>query len=86
MVGRYQERLSGPLLDRIGTLLDIEVPRVEYDKLSEGRLGEPSAVIQQRVEAARERQRQRFSSARLLSNADMGTAEVRAYCQLDDAG
>jgi magnesium chelatase family protein len=57
-VTKYQKRISGPLLDRID--IHIEVPRVEYDKLSDQRLGEPSAVIQKRVEAAREVQRQRF--------------------------
>ena len=50
---------SGPLLDRID--IHIEVPRVEYEKLSDDRLGEPSAAIQARVEAARQRQRERFS-------------------------
>jgi magnesium chelatase family protein len=57
-VTKYQKRISGPLLDRID--IHIEVPRVEYDKLSDQRLGEPSAVIQKRVEAAREIQRKRF--------------------------
>lgn len=38
----------------------IEVPRVEYDKLSDDRLGEASRVVQARVEAARQRQRERF--------------------------
>jgi magnesium chelatase family protein len=57
-VTKYQKRISGPLLDRID--IHIEVPRVEYDKLSDQRLGEPSAVIQKRVEAAREVQRRRF--------------------------
>jgi magnesium chelatase family protein len=50
---------SGPLLDRID--IHIEVPRVEYEKLSDDRPGEPSAAIQVRVEAARQRQRERFS-------------------------
>ena len=58
IVTKYQKRISGPLLDRID--IHIEVPRVEYDKLSDQRLGEPSAVIQKRVEAARQRQRERF--------------------------
>jgi magnesium chelatase family protein len=58
-VTKYQKRISGPLLDRID--IRIEVPRVEYDKLSDLRLGEPSAVIQKRVEAARQIQRDRFS-------------------------
>jgi magnesium chelatase family protein len=38
------------------------------------------------VEAARERQRQRLAGTALLTNADMGPAEVRVYCPLDDAG
>jgi magnesium chelatase family protein len=32
-VGRYQKRLSGPLLDRID--IHVEVPRVDYEKLSD---------------------------------------------------
>jgi magnesium chelatase family protein len=60
---------------------------VEYEKLSDERLGEPSAAIQARAEAARERQRRRFErSSGLLSNADMGPAEVRGFCRVDDAG
>lgn len=58
MVTRYQKRLSGPLLDRID--IHVEVPRVEYEKLSDNRLGESSARIRERVEQAREMQRQRF--------------------------
>jgi magnesium chelatase family protein len=58
IVTKYQKRISGPLLDRID--IHIEVPRVEYDKLSDQRLGEPSAAIQKRVESAREIQRKRF--------------------------
>ncbi len=58
-VVKYQKRLSGPLLDRID--IHIEVPRVEYEKLSNDRLGETSAAIHERVEAARERQRLRFT-------------------------
>jgi magnesium chelatase family protein len=85
MVSRYQKRISGPLLDRID--IHIEVPRVEYEKLSDERLGEASVAIRARVEAARARQRQRFEGHRgLLANADMGPAEVRDYCQVDDGG
>jgi magnesium chelatase family protein len=84
MVSRYQKRISGPLLDRID--IHIEVPRVDYEKLSDDRLGEPSVAIRKRVEAARARQRARFEGTRLLTNADMGPAEVRDFCRLDDAG
>ncbi len=85
MVTKYQKRISGPLLDRID--IHIEVPRVEYDKLSQDRLGEPSATVQARVEAARQRQRRRFTGQDgIASNADMRPAEVRQHCKLDDAG
>ena len=39
MVTRYQKRISGPPLDRID--IHIEVPRVEYEKLADYRIGEP---------------------------------------------
>jgi magnesium chelatase family protein len=84
MVSRYQKRLSGPLLDRID--IHIEVPRVEYDKLTDDRLGEPSAAIRARVEKARRIQRERFTGTQLSCNADMSPAEVREYCQIDDTG
>jgi len=84
MVSRYQRRISGPLLDRFD--IHIEVPRVDYEKLTDERLGEPSAVVRSRVEAARERQRQRFAGTELSSNADMGPAEVRQFCIVDEGG
>ena len=91
-----QKRISGPLLDRID--IHIEVPRVEYEKLSDVRLGEPSTVIQKRVEAARQRQRERFAllidptpdnghpptQDNMACNADMRPAEVRRFCELDE--
>ncbi|MCS6993264.1 MAG: YifB family Mg chelatase-like AAA ATPase [Anaerolineales bacterium] len=89
-VTKYQKRISGPMLDRID--IHIEVPRVDYEKLSSDRLGEPSAVIRQRVQAAREIQRRRFShlagtqALGIVCNADMRVAEVRQFCQLDEAG
>jgi magnesium chelatase family protein len=81
---RYQKRISGPLLDRID--IHVEVPRVDYEKLSGNRSGEPSAKIRERVERACERQRARFAGTKLRVNADMGPAEVRQYCAIDDAG
>jgi magnesium chelatase family protein len=65
IVTKYHKRISGPLLDRID--IHIEVPRVEYDKLSDQRLGEPSEAIQKRVEAARQIQRERFENLALKS-------------------
>ena len=83
-ITRYRKRISGPLLDRID--IHLEVPRVEYQKLSDDRLGEPSAVIRERVEAARARQRARLAPFGLQANAEMGPAEIRRFCALDEEG
>jgi magnesium chelatase family protein len=90
VVTKYQKRISGPLLDRID--IHIEVPRVDYQKLSSDRLGESSESIRQRVEAARQVQRERFTelgrdsgkSNPVACNADMRIAEVRKFCKLDE--
>lgn len=85
-VTRYQKRISGPLLDRID--IHIEVPRVDYNKLTDDRLGESSEVVRARVEAARERQRARFEAraVNIACNADTRPADVRKYCKVDEAG
>ena len=93
VVSKYQKRISGPLLDRID--IHVEVPRVEYEKLSESRLGESSATVRARVEVARQRQRERFDNGKgghpyqpsaPTCNADMRPAEVRKFCVLDESG
>ena len=89
LITKYQKRISGPLLDRID--IHLEVPRVDFEKLSEDRLGERSEAIRGRVEAARARQRSRFSESAgqregVACNAEMGPGEVRAHCRLDEAG
>ncbi len=84
IVARYRQRISGPLLDRMD--LHVEVPRVEYEKLADSRRGEPSAAIRARVAAARERQRRRFQDLPILTNGEMGPAEVNRFCRPDEAG
>jgi magnesium chelatase family protein len=83
-ISTYQKRISGPLLDRID--IHLQVPRVDFQKLSEKRGGESSATIRERVETARQIQIKRFESTKLVSNADMTPKEIRQYCILDPAG
>lgn len=80
-ITRYHKRISGPLLDRIDIFA--EVPRVEYEKLTDDRLGESSEKVQDRVERARQIQRERFKGTKLASNADMTPVEVREFCQVE---
>lgn len=79
---RYQKKISGPLLDRID--LHIEVPRVKFDKLTSSELAESSAKVRGRVEAARERQTQRFTGKPIKANSEMRNQEIREFCKLDD--
>lgn len=83
-VTKYQKRISGPLLDRID--IHINVPRIEFEKMNDNRVGESSADIQIRVEQARQVQRQRFNGTSIASNSEMRPAEIRKYCELDDTG
>lgn len=83
VVSRYQKRISGPFLDRVDIF--VEVPRIEYEKLADDRLGEKSEKVQARVNASRQRQQARYAGTKLNSNADMTAADVKVYCQVEDA-
>ena len=77
---RYRGRISGPFLDRID--LRIEVAGVPADALRSDADGESSAVVQARVESARNVQLARQGKA----NALLMTKEIDRHCQPDDAG
>jgi magnesium chelatase family protein len=80
-ISRYQKRLSGPLLDRIDIF--IEVPRVEYEKLTDDSVGEGSDKVRGRVETARQIQQKRFDGTKLTCNAEMTPVEVREFCRAE---
>lgn len=83
-IQRYMAKISGPLLDRID--LHVDVCGVQYQELSAARLGEQSTVIRERVIRARDKQTLRYAEAHgVYKNADMGSAELKAYCTLDNA-
>jgi magnesium chelatase family protein len=69
------------LLDRID--ISVEVPRVDYEKLADKRQVETSAIIRARVQAAGQRQLERFAGTKLTCNAEMGPAEVRDFCDVE---
>lgn len=83
-IQNYLGRISGPLLDRID--LHIEVPAVKFREITSERTGEDSAQIRQRVIEARERQQKRFADKpKITCNARMGSRELKAHCELDEA-
>ena len=84
-VQKYLNRISGPLLDRID--LQIEVTPVPFEKMSDIRPGEPSAVIRERVVRARQVQQQRYAQVPgVYCNAQMTSRLLSLYARPDDRG
>jgi len=69
VVTKYQKRISGPILGRID--IHIEVPRVDYEKLSGDRLGGTSVSIRARVQKAHDIRLTQFSKIESLNIARM---------------
>ncbi|MEK7077917.1 MAG: YifB family Mg chelatase-like AAA ATPase [Patescibacteria group bacterium] len=83
-VQKYRRKLSGPLLDRID--LHVEVPRVQYEKLSSEAVAECSAKIRERVEQARQTQKERFKNFGFATNGEMKLKDIKLFCRLDEPG
>ncbi len=81
MIERYMNKLSGPLMDRID--IHVQAPVVEYSELRGPRTGETSAVIALRVQAARQRQLERFGARVGVINAGMNSHDIEEFCRLD---
>ncbi len=75
-VARYCARISGPLLDRID--LKLEMSRIPHAELRDTSSGESSAVVRERVVAARTRQVERAGKP----NAWLSNREVERDCSL----
>ncbi len=93
-IRRYLRRVSGPVLDRID--ICVEAQPVEFEDIagySAGENGirhekrirvESSAMIRERVLAARDRQTKRFDGTGLKFNSDMKAADMERFCSLGD--
>ncbi len=77
----YQRKISGPILDRID--LQIEVPRLKFEKLQEKTVAESSASIRKRVEKARDIQKQRFRKEKIITNSEMSSQQIKELCPLN---
>jgi len=75
-IARHTARVSGPILDRLD--IQIEVPALTSAELLRASQGEASALVRERVLAARERQ-----AARGVLNALLPNSALREHCALD---
>jgi magnesium chelatase family protein len=78
-ISRYRSKISGPLLDRVD--IHLEVPAVPYEELAAKSGGEPGEVAKQRVNAARRRQRERYTGHGVHSNAGLSSKLIRRFCR-----
>lgn len=78
----YLEKLSGPILDRID--IQLWLKSVEPGKIVRGAPSESSATVRQRVEKARDIQKERFRDEAISTNAEMDGRMIRKYCPLDE--
>jgi magnesium chelatase family protein len=83
-VQRYLNKISGPLLDRID--IHVEVNPVSFDEMTANRKTEGSALIRDRVVAARKLQTVRFKDKGIYCNAMMPPPMVKEICQISSAG
>jgi magnesium chelatase family protein len=83
-IAKYRGKLSGPLRDRIDLI--VEVPALPVAAIAEGEPGESSAVVRERVLAARTVQQARFGPAGARTNADLRGSAVGVTCRPDADG
>ncbi len=76
---RYLAKISGPMLDRID--IHIEVPPIDFEKLSSKVPSECSADIKKRVNAARKIQQERLKGTGISCNAKMDSALTKEFCR-----
>ncbi len=82
-VAQYLSKISGPLLDRFD--IHIEVPPVEFERISSRTKEESSAEMRERVQAARELQNRRFRGTGISCNAKITPELLPQVCEMTDA-
>lgn len=83
-IQKYLSKISGPLLDRID--IHLEVPRLNYEQLIKKTNAEASFQIKQRVDKAKDIQRQRYKKNVFSSNALLESKETEKYCHINPEG
>jgi magnesium chelatase family protein len=80
-IERYVGRISGPLLDRSDS--HVEVPNVPFRELSNATSGTDSETMRGDVVVAREMQTRRFEGQPAMVNGRMSPRQIRTYCKLE---
>ncbi len=80
-IQKYRNKISGPLLDRIDIHLDVAA--LSPQELNSNALSESTEGIRQRVDKARQKQIERYASAK--SNSEIKSDQLRLFCHLNSS-
>ena len=80
-IKRYRNRISGPLWDRFD--IQLEMPRLFPEELTNKPKGESSSDIRKRVISARKLQQERYEGKRIFSNAQLTPKLLKEFVPLD---
>lgn len=80
-IARYQQKLSGPLKDRID--LQIEVLPVKKDKIIFTDSKVDSINYFKKIKSARKLQKDRYNNTNIKNNSELQLKDIEKHCQLD---
>lgn len=80
-IKRYQNKISGPIKDRIDLFVDVD--SIEFENLVEPKDAESSRDIKQRVDKARLFQLERYSGLGILNNSQIKPSMLPMVCKLN---
>ena len=83
-IKNYMSKISGPLLDRID--IQLEVPRLKVTEITDKSKAESSKQIRERVEKARQRQRNRYAEDKIASNSELEPSQMQKHCLVTEEG
>ncbi|MDI6602259.1 MAG: YifB family Mg chelatase-like AAA ATPase [Thermoanaerobacteraceae bacterium] len=80
-IKRYQNRISGPIRDRIDIFVDVD--SIEFENLLEGNYAESSKDIKLRIDKARFIQLERYRGLKILNNSQIKPSMFATVCRLN---
>lgn len=80
-IKRYQNKISGPLMDRID--INMEVKPISYEDLFCKTGGETSEQIRERVINATEIQKRRYLNENICFNSELDGSQIKKYIKLN---
>lgn len=82
-INQYQNKLSGPILDRMDLFVRCE--RMDYQAITKEAEEESSSQIREKIMAAWKIQKERFAGKKEYFNGRMSAEDITKYCKLSSS-